>query len=125
MIIEKPSQIVFNFLKDVKNFKPLMPDNISRFELIDDETFLFALSGMPEIILKKKPLVNPNIITLEAARGKLKFSLNTIIRDISEKKSEVYLKFEGEFNPMMAMMIKGPISKFIDTLALNISKNCN
>tara|TARA_B100001059_G_C17822525_1_gene579192 strand:- start:1731 stop:2129 length:399 start_codon:yes stop_codon:yes gene_type:complete len=125
VIIEKPSQIVFNFLKDVKNFKPLMPDNISRFELIDDETFLFALSGMPEIILKKKPLVNPNIITLEAARGKLKFSLNTIIRDISEKKSEVYLKFEGEFNPMMAMMIKGPISKFIDTLALNISKNCN
>ena len=125
VIIEKPSQIVFNFLKDVKNFKPLMPDNISRFELIDDETFLFALSGMPEIILKKKPLVNPNIITLEAARGKLKFSLNTIIRDISEKKSEVYLKFEGEFNPMMAMMIKGPISKFIDTLALNISKNCS
>ena len=125
VIIEKPSQIVFNFLKDVKNFKPLMPYNISRFELIDDETFLFALSGMPEIILKKKPLVNPNIITLEAARGKLKFSLNTIIRDISEKKSEVYLKFEGEFNPMMAMMIKGPISKFIDTLALNISKNCN
>ena len=125
VIIEKPSQIVFNFLKDVKNFKPLMPDNISRFELIDDETFLFALSGMPEIILKKKPLVNPNIITLEAARGKLKFSLNTIIRDISEKKSEVYLKFEGEFNPMMAMMIKGPISKFIDTLALNISKNYN
>ena len=125
VIIEKPFQIVFNFLKDVKNFKPLMPDNISRFELIDDETFLFALSGMPEIILKKKPLVNPNIITLEAARGKLKFSLNTIIRDISEKKSEVYLKFEGEFNPMMAMMIKGPISKFIDTLALNISKNCN
>lgn len=125
VIIEKQSQIVFNFLKDVKNFKPLMPDNISRFELIDDETFLFALSGMPEIILKKKPLVNPNIITLEAARGKLKFSLNTIIRDISEKKSEVYLKFEGEFNPMMAMMIKGPISKFIDTLALNISKNYN
>lgn len=125
VIIEKQSQIVFNFLKDVKNFKPLMPDNISRFELIDDETFLFALSGMPEIILKKKSLVNPNIITLEAARGKLKFSLNTIIRDISEKKSEVYLKFEGEFNPMMAMMIKGPISKFIDTLALNISKNYN
>ena len=92
VIIEKPSQIVFNFLKDVKNFKPLMPDNISRFELIDDETFLFALSGMPEIILKKKPLVNPNIITLEAARGKLKFSLNTIIRDISEKKKRSLFK---------------------------------
>jgi hypothetical protein len=25
----------------------------------------------------------------------------------------------------MAMMIKGPISKFIETLALNIPKHCN
>ena len=30
------------------------------------------------------------------------------------------LTFEGEFNPMMAMMIKGPITKFIETLATNI-----
>ncbi len=58
--IEKSSQIVFNFLTDVKNFKPLMPEDTSKFELIDDETFLFALSGMPEIVLKKKSFENPN-----------------------------------------------------------------
>ena len=52
--IEKSSQIVFNFLTDVKNFKPLMPEDTIKFELIDDETFLFALSGIPEIVLKKK-----------------------------------------------------------------------
>ena len=50
--IDKSAQIVFDFLTDVKNFKPLMPENTSKFELIDDETFLFALSGMPEIVLK-------------------------------------------------------------------------
>ena len=55
--IEKSSQIVFDFLTDIKNFKPLMPENISKFELIDDKTFLFALSGMPEIMLKKKYLI--------------------------------------------------------------------
>jgi hypothetical protein len=32
----------------------------------------------------------------------------------------VQLHFEGDFNPMMAMMIKGPISKFIETLADNL-----
>ncbi|HRZ73962.1 MAG TPA: SRPBCC family protein, partial [Flavobacterium sp.] len=30
--------------------------------------------------------------------------------------------FDGDFNPMMAMMIKGPISKFIETLAANMHK---
>ena len=57
--IEKSSQIVFDFLTDIKNFKPLMPENISKFELIDDKTFLFALSGMPEIMLKKKIFEKP------------------------------------------------------------------
>jgi carbon monoxide dehydrogenase subunit G len=118
--IEKSSQIVFDFLTDIKNFKPLMPENISKFELIDDKTFLFALSGMPEIMLKKKYLESPNLIVLGASGGKLDFSLTAIIENISENKSEIYLKFEGDFNPMMAMMIKGPISKFIETLALNI-----
>ena len=123
--IEKSSQIVFNFLTDVKNFKPLMPEDTSKFELIDDETFLFALSGIPEIVLKKKYFENSNITMLVGAGGKLDFSLTAIIESISENKSEVQLKFEGNFNAMMGMMIKRPISKFIETLALNIAKHCN
>jgi carbon monoxide dehydrogenase subunit G len=125
VVIEKSSQIVFDFLKDVKNFESLMPVNISKFELINDEIFLFALSGMPEIMLKKKYLDSPNIIVLGAEGGKLDFSLTAYIKDISKNESEVYLNFKGDFNPMMTMMIKGPISKFIETLALNVSKNCN
>lgn len=123
--IDKSAQIVFDFLTDVKNFKPLMPENTSKFELIDDETFLFALSGMPEIVLKKKSLESPKNIVLGAAGGKLDFSLTAVIESISENQSNVQLKFEGDFNAMMAMMIKGPISKFIETLAINIPKHCN
>ena len=123
--IDKSAQIVFDFLTDVKNFKPLMPENTSKFELIDDETFLFALSGMPEIVLKKKSLESPKTIVLGAAGGKLDFSLTAVIEFISENQSNVQLKFEGDFNAMMAMMIKGPISKFIETLAINIPKHCN
>lgn len=125
VVIEKSSQIVFDFLKDVKNFKSLMPANISKFELINDEIFLFALSGMPEITLKKKYLDSPNIIVLGAEGGKLDFSLTAYIKEISKNESEVYLNFKGDFNQMMTMMIKGPISKFIGTLALNLSKNFN
>ena len=120
--LEKSDHEVFNFLTNVENFEQLMPDNISKFKLIDTETFLFALSGMPEIVLKKKSMESPHTIVLGAAGGKLDFSLTAKIESTSGTESDVQLTFEGDFNAMMAMMIKAPISKFIETLALNIPK---
>lgn len=118
--IKKSAQEVFDFLSDVKNFESLMPENISKFEMLEDDKFLFALKGMPEIILKKKAAIAPNKIVLGADGGKLNFSLTGNISEIDADKSEVQLSFEGDFNPMMAMMIKGPIGKFIETLATKI-----
>jgi carbon monoxide dehydrogenase subunit G len=118
--IDKSSQDVFNFLTNVKNFEKLMPENISKFEVLDNDKFLFALKGMPEIVLKQKEVIAPNKIVLGAAGGKLDFSLTGDITEIKPNKSTVQLSFNGDFNPMMAMMIKGPISKFIETLATNI-----
>lgn len=120
--IDKSPSDVFNFLSDVKNFEQLMPENISKFEVLGDDTFLFALKGMPEIVLKKKEVISPNKIVLGAAGGKLDFSLTGNITETAPNQSEVQLAFEGDFNPMMAMMIKGPIGKFIETLVTNMPK---
>ena len=118
--LDKSAEETFNFLSDVKNFEALMPDNISKFEVLDSDKFLFALKGMPEIVLKKKEAIPNSKIVLGAAGGKLDFSLVAHITEIETNKSDVALTFEGEFNAMMAMMIKGPITKFIETLATNM-----
>ncbi|NQX84540.1 MAG: SRPBCC family protein [Flavobacteriaceae bacterium] len=118
--IDKTAQEVFDFLGNVENFEKLMPDNISKFEVLDKDKFLFALKGMPEIVLKKKEAEAPKKIVLGAAGGKLDFALTGNINDTEDGKSEVQLMFSGDFNPMMAMMIKGPITKFIETLATRI-----
>lgn len=118
--INRSAQDCFDFLSNVKNFEKLMPDNISKFEVLENDKFLFALKGMPEIILKKKEVMPPNKIVLGAAGGKLDFSLTGDITETEDNISEVQLSFAGDFNPMMAMMIKGPISKFIETLAISI-----
>lgn len=120
--VEKSSQELFNLLSDVKNFEKLMPDNIAKFEVIGEDAFIFGLKGMPEIKLKMKEKVAPNKIVLGAASDKLPFTLVANIDTISDQSSAVKLDFEGEFNAMMAMMIKGPISKFIETLANNMTK---
>lgn len=118
--VNKSQKVVYNFLTDIKNFQALMPENISKFEILGDDTFLFALKGMPEIVLKKKEVIPSEKITLGAAGGKIDFSLIGTIASVSDSTSKVQLEFSGDFNPMMAMMIKGPITKFIETLATNI-----
>lgn len=120
--VEKSADYLFNALTDVKNFEKLMPENIAKFEVLDDNSFIFGLKGMPEIKLKMNEKVAPNKIVLGSASDKLAFTLTADINSVSENSSDVKLNFDGEFNAMMAMMIKGPISKFIETLAQNMNK---
>lgn len=120
--VQKPAQYIFDALTDVKNFEKLMPENIAKFEVTGDESFIFALKGMPEIKLKMKEKIAPNKVVLGAASDKLPFMLTGDIDAVSDTSSDIQLHFEGEFNAMMAMMIKGPISKFIETLAQNMHK---
>lgn len=120
--VEKSAEYIFNALSDIKNFEKLMPENIAKFEVIDENCFEFGLKGMPEIKLVKKASTPNSEIILGAASSKLPFTLTAKIDAISENVTEVQLFFEGEFNAMMAMMVKGPITKFIETLASNMEK---
>ncbi|MFY0481022.1 SRPBCC family protein [Flavobacterium sp. PLA-1-15] len=120
--VPKSAQYLFDALCDVKNFEKLMPESIAKFEVLDENAFIFGLKGMPEIKLKMKDKVAPSKVVLGAASDKLPFTLTADINETSSDASDVQLFFEGEFNAMMAMMIKGPISKFIETLAQNMHK---
>lgn len=120
--LQKSAEYLFHALSDVNNYEKLMPENIAKFEVIGDDAFIFGLKGMPEIKLKMKEKIASNKIILGAASDKLPFTLVANIESISDESSEVKLDFEGEFNAMMAMMIKGPISKFIETLVSNMGK---
>lgn len=120
--LQKSNQEVFDFLTDIKNFETLMPENIDKFEVLDEKTFKFALSGMPEIVLRLKEKHPHDKVVLGAASDKLPFTLTADINSVSENESEVGLSFEGQFNAMMAMMIKSPITNFMETLSANMGK---
>ena len=119
-IIDKSAKEVFEFLTDLRNFEKLMPKNIDKFEVINEDRFLFALKGMPEIVLQRKEQNPHDKIVLGAASEKLPFTLTADIISVSEVTCEVTLSFNGEFNAMMAMMIKSPITNFMGTLSENL-----
>lgn len=120
--VEKSAEYIFNALSDIKNFEKLMPENMAKFEVIDENCFEFGLKGMPEIKLVKKASTPNSEIILGAASSKLPFTLTAKIDATTENTTDIQLFFEGEFNAMMAMMVKGPITKFIETLASNMNK---
>lgn len=122
VLVNNSQEYIFNALSDVKNFEKLMPDTIAKFEVLGDDIFNFGLKGMPEIKLRLKEGIPHSRVNLAAASEKLPFTLVADLNKVSENSTEVQLFFDGEFNPMMAMMIKGPISKFIETLAENMNK---
>ncbi len=117
-----PASQLFNHLNDVKNFESLMPDSLSNFKVLDDKSFSFALKGMPEISLTIKDTQHPQRIILGSTGDKLPFTLTAEIGEVTESSSEVRFLFEGNFNPMMSMMVKGPLSKLIDTLARRLTE---
>ncbi|OYQ38056.1 orotate phosphoribosyltransferase [Flavobacterium cyanobacteriorum] len=120
--VDRPAAYIFEQLTRVQNFEKLMPDTIAKFEVTGEESFIFALKGMPEIKLKIKDKNTPSQIVLASAHDKLPFTLTGNINNVADTSCEVQLKFQGEFNAMMSMMIKGPITKFIETLAYNMPK---
>ena len=119
--VNKSSEETYKFFMALENFEQLMPESTQKFE-VEGDSFLFALKGMPEIRLVLGDSVEFSKISLNAASSKLSFSLSAHIDVISDARSEVQLKFEGEFNAMMAMMVKKPLTSFIDTLTANIAK---
>ncbi len=119
--VEKSSEEVFNFLSKVENFEKIMPENTEKFE-VDGESFLFGLKGMPEIRLVMKEKTPHSSIVLGAASSKFPFTLTADIQEVTAGSSKVQLLFNGEFNPMVAMMVKSPLQKFITTLSDNMAK---
>lgn len=114
--VAKSQEEVYSFITNLNNFEQLMPESKEKFE-VDGDSFIFGLKGMPEIRLVLQEKNEFNKVVLGAASSKLAFTLSVNIAAVSETESEVDLLFEGDFNPMMAMMIKKPLQKFINTLS--------
>jgi len=118
--VNKTAKELFDFLADFKNFEQLMPEEVQKFEA-DETSFLFGIKGMPDVRLIKKSEIEPSQIILKGASSKLPVELKA---DISENgdSSEIILTFNGDFNPMIKMMVQRPLKKFIETLTNNLEK---
>ena len=115
---------LFDKLSVIENFETLMPESVSKFELIDSESFLFSIKGMPTFKLKIDEKLTSKKIVLKSVESKITFYLIGFIKESDDKNSTFQIEFKGQLNPMMEMMVKTPLQTFIDDLSKNV-KNLN
>ena len=120
--ILKSNEEVYGFLSNIKNFEQLIPNNISKFEILNKDRFVFTLKGMPEIMLQLQEQQPYSKVVLGATNDKFSFTLTANIEATRENESGITFSFSGKFNAMMTMMIKTPITNFIKTLSENLNK---
>lgn len=119
-LLEKPIEDVFNQLSKASTYERLMPEEAS-FRITDEEHFSFKLGGMPAISLKLARITPMSQIVLAADGGSVPFELSANFSE-SSGKTQVQLVFEGKINPMMQMMVKKPLTQFLESLIGNLPK---
>lgn len=119
--LNKNQSEVYQFLNTLENYSLIMPESNKVFEILDEKRFKFGLKGMPEIVLKLIEGNDMNTIVLSSDNDKFPFTLSGILQLISEHETQVQLVFEGDFNPMMEMMIKSPLTAFVNDLSKGIA----
>lgn len=115
--IEKPASEVFSFLSNFNNFQKLMPEQVTNWKSTEDECS-FTISGMASIgmkIIEK----TPNSLIRVTSNGKVPFdfTLNILLTENTPSQTTSQLIFQSDINPMMAMMVENPLTKFFNLLA--------
>jgi hypothetical protein len=121
VLINKTAEEIYSLASQPSEYKKIMPENINKFEANEDG-FVFALKGMPEIAMKIKEKIPVSKVVLTSAKESLKFDLNLSIEKVSDTSCEVQFIFDGKFNMFISAMVEKPLKNFIKSLTEGISK---
>ena len=119
--VDHSNEQLFSKLSSVETYEGLMPEG-STFTKIDDNRFRFKRGGMPEIGLTIGDKQPNESIVLTSSNDKISFSLRGQLTKVSETQTDVQLQFDGDFNPMVAVMVKKPLTEFMESLIANMHK---
>ncbi|AYL94976.1 SRPBCC family protein [Mucilaginibacter celer] len=111
--INKPLNVVYDFLTDFNNHQKLMPDNIQEWTSTTDEA-RFSIQNMAKLALKISERIPGQLITIIPAEKppfdlELKWSLS-----FDNDHTDVLFTIGAELSMMMKMLASGPLQKLAD-----------
>ncbi len=122
--ISFPAERVYGFISDFDHMEDVLPsDKIKNWQSSKDSC-RFEVDKIGQIGLKIIEKI-PDDTVKYAADGKVPFNffLWVQLKNVDENHSKVKVTLDAELNPMIKMVAKKPLKKFVERLAEGIAEH--
>ena len=100
-----------NFFSDINNYKEVFSNEVSSFEILNENVFEIKIGSFPKISLTHSKS-NKNSFSLKSNSNNFEFEILINPSEISSKSSRCQIIFNGNFSMMIEMMAKKPLENF-------------
>jgi carbon monoxide dehydrogenase subunit G len=112
---------VFSFLSDMNNIQQLMPEQVINWKSTADECS-YTIKGMADISMRVANRV-PSTELLWESFGKVPFDFKLKFDIQPDAENAIAsLRFDGEVNPFLKMMVEKPLRNFFGMLVEGLDK---
>jgi len=115
-VIPYSSEKLYSHIIDIDNYEQILKDEIRSFDKLSEKEFKIKIGSMPRINLLLSEIPDNNEVKLLSKDSNLNFYISIKIDAIESNSSKIKVQFVGKFSSMIEMMIKKPLSTFIDSL---------
>ena len=110
-----------NFFSDINNYKEVFSNEVSSFEILNENVFEIKIGSFPKISLTHSKS-NKNSFSLKSNSNNFEFEILINPSEISSKSSRCQIIFNGNFSMMIEMMAKKPLENFLTNITKKIEK---
>lgn len=112
--ISKSTSEVFEYLSNLENFSPLMPDSVSEFEVVENQANL-RVQGLGKFSIEKAE-ERPSEYLKLLPSGKLPFPffIEWHLESLSGDRTKAYAQVHAELNMFIKMMAQPKLKEFLN-----------
>jgi hypothetical protein len=119
--INRSAEYVYKYLINLEQFRESLPEQVTNYR-VEGNKCSFTIQGMADLsLIISETIANEKVIFANANDKPFPFNLIFKINSIGENSSSVMVSFEGELNPMIIMVAKGPLQNFVNMVAMRLA----
>ena len=108
-----------NFFSDIKNYKEVFSNEVSSFEILNENAFEIKIGSFPKISLTHSKSIK-NSFSLKSNSNNFEFEILITSSEIGANSTSCQIIFNSNFSMMIEMMAKKPLENFLTNIAKKI-----
>jgi len=112
---------VSQFLSQPANLHEILPQDRIENWRVDGDQCSFKIKGLADIALKLESTSDSQVIYASTSNKPFSFKL-IIVLDAKDDGSTISAKFDADVNSFMGMMLKTPLTNFLNSLGESINR---